>query len=331
MKILVTGAAGFIGSATCKIFSRSGHKIVAIDSFSDYYSIELKKLRAEFLMKEDGVDVKLIDISDLNSIKKLIRTELPDCVIHLAAQAGVRIPVEFFNRYTQSNLNGFTNIIQASIEAEIPNFLYASSSSVYGNQSVIPYSESEKNLIPTSFYGATKLSNEILARAATRGSNTKSRGMRFFTVYGPWGRPDMMYFRILANHLVNHPLELFGDGSVKRDFTYIDDVTRAIDLLAKELNSKENGFSDVVNVGGGSPASISDLMEISENLSGTQTSYTKHAFNNSDVIQTMANTLYLENLVNWKPKTSLELGMSNTFQWAISPSIKFRLSDWVAS
>ncbi len=331
MKILVTGAAGFIGSATCKALSRSGHKVVAIDSFSDYYSVELKKLRANFLLKEDGVDVKHIDISDLNSIKGLIRAELPDCVIHLAAQAGVRIPVQSFDRYTQSNLSGFTNIIQGTIEAEIPNLLYASSSSVYGNQSAIPYSESEKNLFPTSFYGATKLSNEILARAATSGTTTKSRGMRFFTVYGPWGRPDMMYFRILANHLVNHPLDLFGDGSVKRDFTYIDDVTRAIDLLTQELNLRENGFSDVVNVGGGSPVSISDLMEISENLSGAQTSFTQLAENKSDVIQTMASTLYLENLIDWKPSTSLELGMSNTFQWANSSDIKLRLSDWIAS
>lgn len=331
MKILVTGAAGFIGSAVCKKLTNEGHSVVGVDSYTDYYSVRLKRMRVASLLQDLNVQVFEWDLADLGATRKLFNQVQPDCVIHLSAQAGVRIPVHSYNKYTDSNLVGFSNVMQVTLENETPNFLYASSSSVYGNHAAIPYTEREKNLYPTSFYGATKLSNEILAGASLYGTETRSRGLRFFTVYGPWGRPDMMYFRILGNLLAGIPLELFGDGSVRRDFTFVDDVTKSIALLIEDLKDKEAGFSDVVNIGGGSPASILDLIKIAENLVGKKAAYSSLEKNKADVNQTMASTELLESLINWKPSISLENGMLKTVEWARRPEIESNLRNWISS
>ena len=199
MKYLVTGAAGFIGSHLCHKLTTEGNAVIAIDNFSDYYDVNLKKLRVEKLLTPLQLKVLSVDISDKNSIDELIVNSKPEVVINLAAQAGVRLPTDQIHKYVNSNLVGFSNVLQSTVSNKIPYFLYASSSSVYGDQAAIPYTESEQKLHPNSFYGATKLANELLTPTLIKNSATIVRGLRFFTVYGPWGRPDMAYFRMIAN------------------------------------------------------------------------------------------------------------------------------------
>ena len=331
MRILVTGASGFIGSAVCRKFASESHEVVGIDSMTDYYSPHLKRLRIGEFLNVSGVDFRELDLCNYEVLNLFISTFKPEIVLNLAAQAGVRLSTGESNRYVESNLVGFSNLLQSVVLNDIPNFLFASSSSVYGNNSTPPYSENEKNLIPTSFYGATKLANEILAPAMARGNLTRTRGMRFFTVYGPWGRPDMAYFRMISNVLTGSPFTFFGDGSVERDFTYIDDTVKSIYLLAMELAKRTEPFSDIVNLGGGRPLSMNYLSQLIEHELG-KTIVCEHAGKNkNDVSQTIADTQYLQSLVGFTPETKLEEGIHRTIQWANSSDIKGKLSDWVAS
>ena len=270
MKYLITGAAGFIGSHLCNKLAIEGNEVIAIDNFSDYYDVNLKALRVEKLLTPLKVKVLRVDISDFQAIDELIVSSKPQVVINLAAQAGVRLPTEQVYRYVNSNLVGFSNVLQSTVSNNVPYFLYASSSSVYGDRAKVPYNEKEKNLNPNSFYGATKLTNELLTPTLLKNSATRARGLRFFTVYGPWGRPDMAYFRMIANVLSGSEFTLYGDGSAQRDFTYIGDVINLVNLLTKELTGRTSGFNDVVNLGGGKPYSILDLVELITNLSGNR-------------------------------------------------------------
>lgn len=331
MRTLVTGASGFIGSAVCRKFASENHEVIGIDSMTDYYSPQLKKLRVNEFLVSSGANFQKLDISDSVKLNLLISEFKPEIVLNLAAQAGVRLSIRESNKYIESNIFGFSNLLQSVILNGIPNFLYASSSSVYGNNSISPYSEKEKNLIPTSFYGATKLANEILAPALARGSLTRTRGMRFFTVYGPWGRPDMAYFRMIANILTGSPFTLFGDGTVKRDFTYIDDIVNSIYLLAMELSSGPTSFSDIVNLGGGRPHSMNYLSQLIERELGQQIDLQHESENKNDVFETIADTQYLKRLVGFTPEIKLEEGIHKTIEWANSAKIKAQLSDWVAS
>ena len=331
MRILVTGAAGFIGSALCKKLHLLGHNVTAIDNFSDYYDITLKQLRVKELLTPLEIEVLNLDICDSIAIEKIIKSIKPDLLIHLAAQAGVRLKVNESHKYVESNLVGFSNILISTVENKVPYFLYASSSSVYGDRASIPYKESENNLHPNSFYGGTKLTNEILTSTLVANSETVARGLRFFTVYGPWGRPDMAYFRMLANTLVNSKLKIYGDGSVERDFTFIDDATNAIELLIDELKIHPKGYSDVVNVGGGHPVSINKLIEVVEKISNKQLVFEKHDRNLTDVSKTMADDSKLFRLTGYRPKTEIETGILETFKWASKKNTLINLQKWIES
>lgn len=331
MRILVTGAAGFIGSALCKKLHFLGHNVTAIDNFSDYYDITLKQLRVKELLTPLEIEVLNLDICDSIAIEKIIKSIKPDLLIHLAAQAGVRLKVNECHKYVESNLVGFSNILISTVENKVPYFLYASSSSVYGDRASIPYKESENNLHPNSFYGGTKLTNEILTSTLVANSETVARGLRFFTVYGPWGRPDMAYFRMLANTLVNSKLKIFGDGSVERDFTFIDDATNAIELLIDELKIHPKGYSDVVNVGGGHPVSINKLIEVVEKISNKRLVFEKYDRNLTDVSKTMADASKLFRLTGYRPKTEIETGILETFKWASKKNTLVNLQKWIES
>jgi UDP-glucuronate 4-epimerase len=331
MRILVTGAAGFIGSSLCKKLHFLGHNVTAIDNFSDYYDITLKQLRVKELLTPLEVEVLNLDICDSIAIEKIIKSIKPDLLIHLAAQAGVRLKVNESHKYVESNLVGFSNILISTVENKVPYFLYASSSSVYGDRASIPYKESENNLHPNSFYGGTKLTNEILTSTLVANSETVARGLRFFTVYGPWGRPDMAYFRMLANTLVNSKLKIYGDGSVERDFTFIDDATNAIELLIDELQIHPKGYSDVVNVGGGHPVSINKLIEVVEKISNKQLVFEKYDRNLTDVSKTMADASKLFRLTGYRPKTEIETGILETFKWASKKNTLVNLQKWIES
>jgi UDP-glucuronate 4-epimerase len=228
-------------------------------------------------------------------------------------------------------LVGFSNILVSTIENKVPIFLYASSSSVYGDLAKVPYSELETNLRPTSFYGSTKLANELLTPTLVKNSATKARGLRFFTVYGPWGRPDMAYFRMIANVIAGTEFDFFGDGTIERDFTFIDDAVRSVINLMSELEEKSPGFSDVVNLGGGRPLSMNYLMEVVGSLTGKKVSFERFETNLNDARKTMSDASYIQNLIGSKPSTKLEDGISKTIEWASSKEISVNLDKWVKS
>ena len=303
-----------MGSNTSAKLANLGHEVLGIDSITDYYSKELKLNRVESLLLGNDVEFLNLDLVNESDFSGLIRHFKPEAVIHLAAQPGVRLGVSQYGNYISSNLVAFANTLKNVLEYEIPNFLYASSSSVYGNDSQVPYRESESNLKPRSFYGATKLANEVLAKSITS-SKTRIRGLRFFTVYGPWGRPDMAYFKI-ADALKNGAeFELFGDGTVLRDFTFIDDTSLSIVGLLENLASQPSGTNDVINVGGGKPHSMLELIAEMEALTSTRLVLKNSEPAAGDVKLTIADTRKQKELLGFSPSTSLHDGLEKFIHW----------------
>ena len=331
MRILVTGAAGFIGSALCEKLVMSNHEVTAVDNFSDYYDVSLKNLRVKELLSPLNLEVLNLDICDQAMVEKVFTLSKPEVVIHLAAQAGVRLGVSESRKYVESNLVGFSNILISTIEHKIPKFLYASSSSVYGDKAAIPYHEFELNLHPNSFYGSTKLANELLAPTLVKNSATIARGLRFFTVYGPWGRPDMAYFRMIANVIAGTDFNFFGDGSIERDFTFISDAVSSVINLTIELDGRKPGFSDVVNLGGGRPLSMNYLLETVGSLTGKTVEFQRLETNKNDAKKTMSDSTYIQELIGSKPNIKLEDGISKTIEWASRDVISKNLDKWVKS
>ena len=330
MSVVVTGGLGFIGAHVAAALMDSGEEVVIVDSLTDYYSVDLKLERKKHLLgKAPKENFFEFDLVDRISFSKILDEVKPKTVIHLAAQAGVRLPVELTHKYVESNLTGFSNVLQSVIEHRIPDFLYASSSSVYGDSTDVPYSENAVGLSPISFYGATKLSNELLAKALTANSQTRSRGMRFFTVYGPWGRPDMAYFRLGASVLTDYNFHRYGDGSVRRDFTYVEDTVRGILSLSYQLAKEDPGFNDIVNLGGGNPHSLNDLIAELEKISGKRIAITNEKKAAGDVLQTVADSSYLKQLTGFVPSISLSEGVSRFYDWANLKESTNSLKKWI--
>ena len=321
MKVLVTGAAGFIGSALSSVLANRGFQVIAIDSISDYYSIELKKRRVSEILIPSGVEFMEIQLADSETVSNLFGENRFDHVFHLAAQPGVRVPMEKSGSYVRDNLIGFSNVLINSVTSNVQNFLYASSSSVYGNSSRFPYREDERDLHPLSFYGATKLSNEILANSSVLNSSTRARGLRFFSVYGPWGRPDMAYFKIGQALLSGTEFGVLGDGNKQRDFTYIDDVVSMILKLSDELSERPKGYSDVVNVGGGAPCTLNHMIEVLEELSGSTLNKVYNFNDVKDSYKTEADISLQRELTGTSPETALEEGLQKFWNW-LEPSFK---------
>jgi UDP-glucuronate 4-epimerase len=331
MQYLVTGAAGFIGSFLCHKLAKDGNKIIAIDNFSDYYDVGLKNNRVKELLEPLNINVINLDIVDDAKFDNLVSKSKPDVVINLAAQAGVRLPLKETDKYVNSNLVGFSNVLRSTVNNKVPYFLYASSSSVYGDKAAIPYIESEQNLHPNSFYGATKLANELLTPTLIQNSSTAARGLRFFTVYGPWGRPDMAYFRMIANVVSGAEFNFFGDGSVERDFTFIDDAVNSVMALTTELQKRKPGYSDVVNLGGGRPLSMNYLLQTVSSISKIKVKFNRLNSNSNDAKKTMSDSKYIESLIGGKPGTKLEDGIEKTIEWAMRKDISSDLNNWVKS
>lgn len=331
MQYLITGSAGFIGSFLCHKLAKEGNKVIAIDNFSSYYDVGLKNTRVKELLNPLNIDVINLDITDALKFDNLVSKSKPDVVINLAAQAGVRLPVNETDKYVNSNLVGFSNVLRSTVNNEVPFFLYASSSSVYGDKAAIPYIESEQNLHPTSFYGATKLANELLTPTLIQNSSTAARGLRFFTVYGPWGRPDMAYFRMIANVISGAEFNFFGDGSVERDFTFIDDAVNSVMALSTELQKRKPGYSDVVNLGGGRPLSMNYLLQTVSSISKNEVKFNRLNSNTNDAKKTMSDSKYIGSLIGSKPGTKLEDGIAKTIEWAMHKDISSNLNNWVKS
>lgn len=330
MRILVTGAAGFIGSHLSASLVEEGHEVLGIDNFNNYYATDLKNQRVKSLIR-DKLEIKTIELSDYLRINRLVETFQPSAVIHLAAQAGIRIPKKNYSNYVESNLVGFTNISLSVLANEVPSLVYASSSSVYGRMAKVPYVESEPNISPLSFYGVTKFANELMAESIFRDSTTRARGLRFFTVYGPWGRPDMSYFRIANSALNGEPFNLFGDGSIKRDFTFVSDVVENAKLLLKELSSRPAGHSDVVNIGGGNPVSITKLISTVEGITGKKIEINYGSQSKMDLTETMSSTEKINALLGQRSFTHVEEGMEKFIEWCHEKEILRNLTNWTRS
>jgi UDP-glucuronate 4-epimerase len=331
MQYLITGAAGFIGSFLCHKLAKEGNKIIAIDNFSNYYDVGLKNNRVKELLEPLDIDIVNLDIVDDAKFNDLVNKSKPDVVMNLAAQAGVRLPLKETDKYVNNNLVGFSNVLRSTVNNKVPYFLYASSSSVYGDRAAIPYIESEEKLHPNSFYGATKLANELLTPPLIQNSSTAARGLRFFTVYGPWGRPDMAYFRMIANVISGAEFNFFGDGSVERDFTFIDDAVNSVMALTTELQKRKPGYSDVVNLGGGRPLSMNYLLQTVSSISKNEVKFNRLNSNSNDAKKTMSDSKYIESLIGSKANTKLEDGIAKTIEWAMREDISSNLNNWVKS
>lgn len=328
-KVLVTGVAGFIGQRVAlDLLQNFQVQVVGIDSMTDYYPVDLKQSRLEQLKVVEKFTYQELDISDALGLEALLSQHQFDTVIHLAAQAGIRLPINEYSRYIDSNLTGFANTLLMSAKYGVENFMYASSSSVYGNSTNFPLAESESDLKPVSFYGSTKLANEILAHGLSTNYQMKTRGLRFFTVYGPMGRPDMAYFRIAAALQQNKVFTLFGDGEVKRDFTYVSDVVNSIALLANDLEKQPVNFHDVVNVGGGKPCNMFELISTLEIVAEKKLLIKFSSNIPQDVKTTVADTQRQKMLIGEIPETSLKEGLTKVWEWIIRPDIKNRLEIW---
>ena len=314
-RVLITGAAGFIGMHSCIKFLIEGWEVIGLDNMNDYYSVKLKEDRLKEIKKHETIpDSFVLYREDLNSdVWEEFEVFKFDAVIHLAAQAGVRYSIENPRAYIESNILGFQSVLEFVEKHSISRFVYASSSSVYGKNSKQPYSESEPCNSPESYYAATKIANELMANAYFKTKAITSVGLRFFTVYGPWGRPDMAPMIFTKSAFEQRAIKVFNHGRQKRDFTFVSDVADSIYriiVLPKLLNK-----AHVYNVGKGSPINLLDFIgeiETQENLR------IKKEFieaQRGDVDVTNADTELLKNLINFCPEISLNVGMKKFLSW----------------
>lgn len=326
MRILVTGGAGFIGAHCVHRLVREGHQLCVVDNFNDYYSPQLKEDRITWLRREvDSFDLHRLDIADSSGLLELFEQFRPEVVLHLAAQAGVRYSIERPDVYLQSNLVGFLNLLEACRAFMPQHLIYASSSSVYGANEHIPYSEKDNVDHPLSLYAATKKANEGLAHAYAHLYDIPCTGLRFFTVYGPWGRPDMS--PMLFAHAISEgrPVKLFNYGRHRRDFTYIDDVVESITRLldkapARSLTwdgSASTSYAPwrICNIGGQRPVQLIDYIAILERLLGREAVLEFLPLQPGDVLETCADTRALEQLTGFAPRVDLEQGLALFVKW----------------
>ena len=330
---LVTGAAGFIGLHVCLRLLARGDCVIGLDNLNDYYEVALKHARLARLKSYKTFNFHLLDVANRDSMQSLfLQVKIkPNRVIHLAAQAGVRYSISNPQAYIDSNIQGFINVLECCRHNAVEHLVYASSSSVYGGNTTLPFSEHHNIDHPVSLYAATKKANELMAHTYSHLFRLPTTGLRFFTVYGPWGRPDMAYFRLINSALNNETFNLYGNGKASRDFTYIDDVVSAIDKLHSDLQSRAFEFSDIVNVGGGNPASMLEMIDIISGYTKIKLNIKELSKHHNDVDSTNADPSYLESLVGSSPKTKLQDGLAQVVEWGRVPEIKSLLPEWIAS
>ena len=316
-RILVTGAAGFIGFHVAKRLLEQGHEIVGFDNLNDYYDVELKKARVALLSKTPNFRFVQSDLCEEKSLMDLFGECSFDDVIHLAAQAGVRYSIENPKAYIQSNLIGFFNVLEAVRAYPVQHFVYASSSSVYGYNKTTPLSTDQKTDSPVSLYAATKKADELLAYSYSNLFGIKATGLRFFTVYGPWGRPDMAYFSFTKKILSGEPISLFNNGEMLRDFTYIDDIVEGIiRVLEQPPLPDENGVCHAVyNIGNHNPVPLLDFVRTLEEVVGKKALIKYLPMQPGDVYQTYADVTPLMERFGYKPSTELKEGLTQFYKW----------------
>jgi UDP-glucuronate 4-epimerase len=328
LKILVTGAAGFIGMHTAKRLLERGDEVLGIDNLNDYYDVRLKHARLEQLAPFENFKFIKIDIADREAMEKLFAEHQFPRVIHLAAQAGVRYSLKNPHAYVQSNVVGFLNILEGCRHNKVEHLVFASSSSVYGLNTKIPFSEHDNTDHPVSLYAATKKSNELMAHTYSHLYGLPTTGLRFFTVYGPWGRPDMAPMIFARAIMEGAPIDVFNNGNMKRDFTYIDDVVEGVVRVSEKIPTAEPKFDTaspdpscsnvpyrLYNIGNHHPVGLLEFIETMEHALGKKAIKNMKPMQAGDVQQTYAETNDLHAAVGFAPTMKLNLGIESFVNW----------------
>lgn len=324
-KILITGAAGFIGYHLSQKLCKAGYQVVGIDTINDYYDVKLKIDRLKEADQFENFKFHTISIMEKDSLEDLFQNQNFDYVINLAAQAGVRFSIEKPYKYLDANLTGFLNVLEACRKFPVKHLIFASSSSVYGSNIKIPFSEHDHTDHPVSLYAATKKANEMMAHSYASLYNIPCTGLRFFTVYGPWGRPDMAYFKFAKAIYEGLPIKVFNEGKLQRDFTYIDDIIFGIEKLIKHIpsigNSAESpaesmtGPFSLYNIGNNQPVELIQFIEILEQLLGKKAIKEMLPMQPGDVYQTYADIDALNKAVGYTPSTDIATGLKKFVDW----------------
>jgi UDP-glucuronate 4-epimerase len=322
--ILLTGCAGFIGFHLGKRLLQAGATVVGIDNLNDYYDVTLKNDRLA-IVQEEGLDFRLVDLSRRGEVAQVFSERKFDCVINLAAQAGVRYSLTNPQAYVDSNLTGFVNILEGCRQHSVGHLIYASSSSVYGANRQMPFCVEDRADHPLSLYGATKRANELLAHSYASMFNLPSTGLRFFTVYGPWGRPDMALYIFARAILEGRPIDLYNYGKMRRDFTYVDDIVEAIVRLVDVVPTPDpewngSGASSpyahrVYNIGNNRPTELLLFVELIEKYLGKKAERNLLPLQVGDVVETFADVDALEKAVAFRPSTPIEEGIRRSMEW----------------
>jgi len=331
MHVLVTGAAGFIGSYVSEYLLQRGDTVIGIDNLNDYYDPNLKLARLERLAGFDKFSFLKIDLADRTAMEALFKEHEFDGVVNLAAQAGVRYSLENPHAYMQSNIVGFLNVLEGVRHHKINHLVYASSSSVYGANTLQPFSEHHNVDHPVSLYAASKKSNELMAHSYSHLYGIKTTGLRFFTVYGPWGRPDMAYWGFTKKILAGEAIDIFNKGEMQRDFTYIDDIVEAVvRVLDKPAEGNEHWSGDVpdpassyanfkiYNIGNNNPVKLMDFVGALEKALGQQAKKNFLPMQPGDVVATYADVSELDAAVGFKPSTELQDGIKKFVDWYVA-------------
>tara|TARA_A100001015_G_scaffold126621_1_gene140309 strand:+ start:2925 stop:3905 length:981 start_codon:yes stop_codon:yes gene_type:complete len=319
-KILVTGAAGFIGYHVSKLLVENGYEVIGIDNMNSYYSVSLKEVRLKQLDQisfslQGSFRFERLDIVDSKKINRLFEQEQFDIVIHLAAQAGVRYSLKQPEPYVETNINGFFNVLEASRKHKIKHLYYASSSSVYGNQAKVPYNEEDRVDHPISMYAATKKANELMAHTYSHLHGLNTTGLRLFTVYGPWGRPDMAPMLFLNALVVNKPIQVFNNGDLERDFTYVGDIAAAIiKLLEKDKKVLSTNYR-LYNIGNAQPVVLEEFIDLMEQIAGKKFIRQNKPMQPGDVFKTHADVSSLESHIGTIGHTPLKEGLHHFVTW----------------
>lgn len=328
MTVLVTGAAGFIGYHLSAYLAGKSYKVIGIDNLNNYYDTRLKEDRISLLRKESGFLFRKVDITEKGSVNLLFDEFRIDYVIHLAAQAGVRYSITNPYAYIDSNITGFINILEACRNHPVKHLIYASSSSVYGGNRVSPFSTGHSVDHPVSLYAATKKSNELMAHTYSHLFGIPTTGLRFFTVYGPWGRPDMAYFSFTESIINDKPIKVFNHGNMERDFTYIDDIVEGIYKLMPLAPEPDPDWSEldggpgtsfapyrIYNIGNNEPVKLEKFISILEEKIGKKAKRVYMDMQPGDVLITYADVSDLEKAAGFRPDTSIEDGLDKFVKW----------------
>ncbi|NJK73872.1 MAG: NAD-dependent epimerase [Richelia sp. CSU_2_1] len=319
MKILVTGAAGFVGYHLAQRLLSQGQEVCGIDNLNDYYDVNLKKARLEQLQPHSKFTFQHLDLSDRTAISQLFQDQNFDRVVHLAAQAGVRYSLQNPHAYADSNLMGFINILEGCRHSKIEHLVFASSSSVYGNNTKVPFAVTDNVDRPISLYAATKKANELMAHSYSHLYDLPITGLRFFTVYGPWGRPDMAYFKFVKAIAENKPIDVYNFGKMQRDFTYIDDVIEGVVRVTEkppQSSDRDNTAPyKIYNIGNNSPVELLTFIEVIEKAMGKTAIKNMLPMQPGDVPSTYADVDDLMADVGFKPSTPIEQGIHQFVEW----------------